>query len=308
MDLTLPRAGFSASYDLEALTSRRRALEHGPLATMFSGLNYRLVERLRTISAAPVPAARAPAAAAARAPRAGPALVTTDRGATVLELRQPEDSAVWAPYSGARPRAEAYNEASEAIILHRLRAERDAGWAPELRQRYEDAVRSGELASGECATALVDALTAELAAAYDRAPPLTPDQYRALAVPDENTPEDYITSAVARVGAGATEARLRRLLAAPAQRVPYAAAEREARLLQAVHTADAARAAWAGLRRTLRVDPEAFDLPEPRRRGVLLRAFRRAAEEALAAAPVYCAPPSLKLYAAAELRPARALS
>ncbi len=79
------------------------------------------------------------------------------------------------------------------------------------------------------------------------------------------------------------------------------AVEREARTLQAINTVDAARGVWLSLRKGLRTDAEAFSLPAPRRKVALMLAYRRSVESIVSATPVYCAPPSFKLYAAAAV-------
>jgi hypothetical protein len=345
VDLSLPQAGLHATYDLARLTDRQRALEYGPMATMFSGLSYKLVERLRTIAVEPRmagPGAEAGleagvAGSGIKAIVTGPFRFTTDGGRTFREMYPaPYDSTVssatdanaadtagkadaadaadtadttgaaggsstktWAPFAGARPRVEAYANAMAAIIFERLRAERAEGWGPDLRQRFEAAVRAGTIPAGECASeALIAALALELEKAYDLDPPKTPGAYRELVVPEEMAPESYIASAVSRLSAAATEAALQGFLAATVQRLPYAAVEREARLTQALRSLDAARLLWARLRKAYKEDAEAFELPPPKQKDALLRAFRRTAAAALAVAPLLCSPPAVKIFAA----------
>ncbi len=300
VDLSFGSARLAVTYDLEPLVSRRRALEFGPLALVTSGLNYRLVERLRTIRA--TPAAPAPAASpGAPAPPAltdGPIVVSTGAGAP----RAFGPPGRWAPFAGARPRVARYAEASAAVIFERLAAEREHTPA-DMRAQYEAAVARGAIPSGATDPAAVAAaLAAAFERAYDAAPSATPDEYRALAAPDEPGPGDYIGAAAAALTGEALAARLRSAEGDPSPRVPFGVAERECRISQAVLTADVARALWRAVRDAFRPDPEAFDLPPVRRRETLLRNHRRIAAAAAAAAQVQCAPPSLKLWAAGVVR------
>lgn len=315
LNLTLPQARLAVVYDLAPLLDRRRAQEFGPLASMASGLNYKVVERLRTIRASPVHPSELRGSSLAGPLAEGPVLVTTDGGATARKLgpaRYPSSpgarEAPWAPLAGAQLRVEAYNAATSALILERLRADRADGWTLDLRARYEAAVDDGSMPSGECgAEALVNALAEEFEKAYERDPPQTPRDFHALVVPEAPNPsdlQDYITAAVARIGNGLLEERLRRMLMTPSRRFPYAAVEREARLSQAIHSLDAARALGLRIKKAFRPDPEVFDLPPSQRKSALLRVFRRVAAAALADAPVHCAPPSLKLFAVTGVRPA----
>lgn len=304
-DLSFPQARLAVAYDLAPLVDRRRASEFGPLASTTSGLNYRLVERLRTISAVPAPA-RAPAAPAPRPVAvAGPIAVSPAPG-VVWESGPPgplgseAGGPEWAPFAGAQPRAGLYAEACAAVILDRLRAERAAGWGPALLAQYEAAARGGALPDPPVDPGLlVDALAAEFEKAYDAAPPDDPAAFRALVVPLAPAPRDYISAAVARLAGGALDARLRAHLAEAGPRVPYAPFEREARVSQAVLVADVSRELWRRLRGAYRGDDEAFAPHPVRRKALLLSHFRRIAAAAAAAAPVHVAPPSLKLWAAA---------
>jgi len=306
VDISFPQARLAVSYDLAPLIDRRRALEYGPVAPATSGLNYRLVERFRTIRSEPVAAPAGPVAAPA-GPVAepagrpafieGPLLVTADGGATVHRLGPAAGE--WAPFAGAQPRVARYADASAAVILDRLRAEREAGWGEQMRAEYEAAVDSGLIPSGETsADAVADALAGEFERAYDAAPPADAREFRDLAVPETPRPGDYISAAVARLTGGALSARLRSALAQPSPRTPYAVVEREGRISQAILTLDVARGLWRRLKDAFWVDDEAFALPPVKRKETLLRHYRRLAADAAGAAPIYCAPPSLKLWAA----------
>lgn len=74
------------------------------------------------------------------------------------------------------------------------------------------------------------------------------------------------------------------------------------RITQAATAYEAARELWRRLRRLAwELPPEAYARPGPRRSAEALRAYRRGAAAAVAAAPLDCAPPSLKRHAALAL-------
>lgn len=301
VDLTLPQARSTTRYDLAPLIDRRRAQSFGPLATTVNGLGYRLVERLRTINVEPL-TTRSHANTGTRGLTIvdGPILVSTDGGRSTHALGGGKQ--IWAPFAGAKPRVGLYADASEAIILDRLRNEWEAGWGPDLRLRYETAIGNKVIPPGDCDTGtLVNALVAEFEKVYDAAPPVSVHEFRALVVPDTAGPDTYICAAVAQVGTRVLDGRLRSALYISSPRVPYADLERESRLTQMVHVLDP-RGAAPEIRRRIgdafRPDADPFTLTGIRRKETLMRLFRRFASESMGDTPSICSPPSLKLYAA----------
>lgn len=330
-NLSLPQARLSAVYDLEPLINRQRALTFGPLASTTAGLNYRLVERLRTIRTAVVPSAHssmtrregsasgplaelehkgarqedARALSGSNSARAGALRATTD-GVTVREIAAPPG--LWAPFAGSRPCVEAYAAASADIILAGIRDGRSEGWGLDLRERYESAVR-GELAAaaaGVCSEgALIGALVAEFEVAYGRAPvpPASLDDFRSLVVPAAPNPGDYLCAAIALVGFSTLDERLSALHMKPGP-LPHAVIVREARVAQAIQAVDAGRKLWLRVKEAFRpemMDPPMFALPAGQKKIALVAAFRRIATAAVQAGPVECMPSTLKLFAATTL-------
>jgi hypothetical protein len=323
VNLALPQARLAIEYDLAPLIDRRRANDFGPLAPTTSGLNYRLLERLRTIRAVPLQRGTSATADAPEPGRCltGPLAVTTDGGFTTRTMSPPGFEAAptlpgreeaWAPFAGARPRVGQYADVTARLILAGLQADRDQGWTPDLRMKYSAAVESRELPSGECGSdALLGLLVEEFGRAYDAGPPATEADFFELVVGAGPGPDGYVVAALARAGNALLEGRLRQVLEAPNPQIPYAAVEREARLGQLLHTLDAAKGGsngpglWRALKLAFRPDPEVFELSPARRRDAHLRHFRRLAAEALAGAatPLVCSPPSLKFYASVKVRP-----
>ena len=317
VDLGLPQARLAVSYDLAPLVDRQRALAHGPLASTITGLNYRLIERLRTIRAEPYKRAEdEPSEAARLGPndglRRGPLTVTTDgqiaREFAPLGAASPEapEGTLWAPFAGARPRVGARSDAEAAVILAGIRLGRANGWGLNLQARYEAAVQGELLPSGECSKdGLLEALVAAFEKVYDAAPPESPRDFRDMVVPEAPTSGSYLCAAVVRISSSALDARLQALHFRPAAiRAPHAVVAREAWITQAIQAVEAGRKLWRRFKEAgCHPDPEAFALPADQKKTRLMKAFRRIATDVAQADPLDCLPPTLKGFASMEPRP-----
>ena len=319
VDISLPQASFDIEYDLTRLIDRRRATEFGAIAPMTAGLSHRLVERLRTIRAAPRTAhgaAPQPADGAAQLPQP-PARVPAGeplrlRVAPLLDgdcegaLRvAPPRARARAPFAGARPRAAALAAAGAAAGTAALAA---APWPPagrDLRAEFDAKVRDNPVPAGAPSR---DELLAALAAAFEGALAAAPPADRAAyyeAAAGESA-ETYITAALARIAAAHGSATLQ--IAASALQVGNsgggrsAGLARELRLTRMLTTIAAAR----DLRRQLaeafaRLRPDYAELGpagEVVQRAALMAGWRRAAAAAVAATTAAPIVPSLKLYSA----------
>ena len=90
MDLTLPQASSAVYYDHVPLTNAKAASAFGPLASMYSGLNYRLITRLNTIRTEPIPSSKTgPVVGIDAKPIKGRILRTIDGGKTFHPLALP---------------------------------------------------------------------------------------------------------------------------------------------------------------------------------------------------------------------------
>ncbi len=316
VDLTLPGTRLGVVADPGPLIDRARAAEFGPLAGAASGLNYRLVERLRTIAARPLAHHEIPESGASRrapgGPRgaalpslalAGQALpLTGDAGRTVRRVTQPTE---WAPGAGCRPRQLRLGMAEEAVILGVIRAERLAGWGLSLQERYEAAAAQSRLPNGACdqrADSLVAGLVASLDRAYEESPPEDVRGFLDLALGHGLDPAGCVASAVSGHGWAIVSLRLQAEVAAiGAPWVPYATLSRETLAAELVDSLKASQEMWKRLRGHLHVSAEAFGLPEPQRKLTLLQDFRRAAIRALQEGPVDCAPVTPAFFAASRV-------
>jgi hypothetical protein len=294
-----PSARLNISYDIGPLISRERALSFGPIAAMTSGLNYRLVERLRTITGHPV------------------SKVGFDRDSTELATRapiaagndlvaRPQTDGTWVPLGGANPRVEAYSDIMTTIILDRIR--RDA-WPADIVERYEVAIANEEVSPGETLPEnVVRVLGEEFAKCYDASPPNDLTEYRDMVVPELVGAKCYISRAVARLVEEGIRVRLREFLTNQAKKggsantSHYVEFEREIRVSAAILVNDVTRSLWRRIKEAYKPDTTLFDHGSSvRRREIHLKHFRAVAATAVAVGAVYCSPPSLKAFAASPL-------
>ena len=310
LNLTLPQARLAVTYNIAPLTLRSAATAFGKLATTTTGLNYRLVDRLRTITALPLPpqgdappTIGTPARAALQP--AGAALqFTIDNGNEIREFNP--RSAPWLPLAGCQPRVLDYGAASATVILNEIRADRDLGWGLELRDKFEAAVISETIPLGVCGVdPLVSALMAEFGRVYDAEPPIDMVALVHLVIPLDPGPETYIGAACAVLTVAAIADHLKGVvLGVGSRRAPYADIEREAILSQSMRALSLAQDIWRRIRTHFRPDPDVFKTPPSHRRAVMLSAIRKtfiAVAMSGKITPIVCQPPTLKVYAASSV-------
>lgn len=286
IDLGLPQSKIVALYNITPLIDRRSS---GPIGSLSTGLNYRLVERLRTIRTVP---RKKTDTFSDRGIQNGVLNITYD-GESVLAMLA--NTTQWAPFSGSRPRVEAYNKAAATLIMSRIHDDHVNGWNHESTAKFETAAKDKRLPVSECNKhVLLAAFTAEFEKAYDFTPPKTVLDFHQLIAPDEFTPNTYICSAITRVAVDALETRFHAFHMIGMPRVPYTAAVREIRLTQMVYILDLSQSLWRQFRSLWYVDADAFMLTETRRRIVLMDIFRTIVSKVLDGDPIECAPASLK--------------
>ena len=278
-DLTLPQARLSVVYDLGPLVDRKRAIEWGPIAATTSGLNYRLVERLRTIRATPI---------SVNTGRSTPSAAGVEGPVRLGEVTGSQ----WFPLAGPRPYVSAYADTTAEIILDRLKG------ASSLVTQYETAIENETIPYGETsADVLVDALVTAFTLVYDEATVADAEAFRALVVTETPMADSYIGRAVARITGEQLSLRLRAALVHPDPGVPYAAVEREARISQAITTVDITRTVWRRIETTTKCRSQIFTLAPIRRRS-LLRHFKKVAIKAAESVLCMVERLHLKLFAA----------
>jgi hypothetical protein len=265
-----------ATYDMERLTSKRRAAEYGHIAASTSGLNYKLVERLRTIQPAPSSAeAMAPAPATA-----GPAAVEVGPE-RALRLDPGGLRGDWLPTGGPHERVDLYTAACTERILEHVRPN-----PRELVTAYENA---GE----ESPTIDPDRLTGEI---YDRfAAQIQNPKY--VPVTERKTPIEqlregkYLPGALMIHVGVAVRAQIRRLIIKARGDTRGVEGEREAWVTAAALAEGMARTLRRHIAEQEAARPADMDA-SPLERG---RAVIRAAVRAASPLPAFV--PTLRAYA-----------
>ena len=319
VDVSIAHATFDVEYDLARLIDRRRATQFGPVAAMTAGLNYRIVERMRTIRAIPR-FRRDGADGGADDGIDGAKMIATQPplicpANTQLQLTVGGEARVApparrdrAPFAGARPRAAAHAAAVAAAAESAIRAE--SAWragapghpARDLRAEFDSRVRAdpvppGAPGGGELLAAVVAAFEAAL---YAR-PPSNVKDFVELAC-GAGAVSGYICAAYStQLGvAYLSDAR-------PRGRPPIAAAAltREAYQTRMLSVMTAAQefqrhlaAAFAQQRPGVGAFASLDNSKDDVRHAALMVDYRRAAAAAQVACIALPVVPSLKLYSA----------
>lgn len=218
VDVTLPQATMAVRYDLAPLIDAQAAAKFGPLATIFSGLSYRLVQRLKTIEESPLPAGprETPTITARELPGREAVLArTADGGASFHRLDPPP---------GARPRDFLSVQAGprpRVARLGELLARAVEGTAGGVATTIEDpeallqdyGAHADELEPTISLAELRQTLVHGFAAKYDLDPPATAEEFRVLALgdtADQDPFRTYIARAVSAVTKRAVEQKMLR--------------------------------------------------------------------------------------------------
>lgn len=285
-------AGESPAYDLGRLIDRSRAAEFGPIASTVSGLSWKTVERLRTITASQDNSLQTALAGSTatitlggqRTLRLEPADVGSDPTGAVSDSRQPDSRrpadangsstlSAWLPTGGVHDRVALYTAACAEMIMPGIRA------APrELVAEYESAQRTPTATEIDS-----DRLSKELYDAF-------------LASAGQLTLEAliqgrYIGAVLATHGLAAVSTQMRELLIKGGGD-RYIEAEREAQISAAVLAADTARTLRRHIAAQNNLRPANVDTTIAERARAVIRAAVRAA------APIYAATYTLKGYSA----------
>jgi len=324
IDLSIGQALFDVAYDIAPLIDRKVAATFGPVVNIQAGLNFNVVERLKTIQMTPRGAkagakagakvdAKADAKAGIKAvadaitPANEAILVKVDQNhARVLSGAHPR-----AYFAGMRPRAQKTADLLGGLIGIKIAEE--AAWGQghaaglTIRSEYNEHVKRIRAADVPCNT---DALLVALTTALEQKLLLTKDDslgaglalnFLRVATSDHAASADgYICQAVNAVNETQVLRRIQNALAQPVQRTPMWVLERELRLTYLLHSIDTSAVLYRRLR------PEVESMPISTidwKKGAshvklaFMALFRRAAERALAASEINCALMSLKAYA-----------
>ncbi len=306
VDARLPQAKKDVQYDLAALIDPARA---GPGDTVRSGLNYKLVERLRSIRETPRDGGETLMAAVPLPERVQDSFLLTFGGSQVLRATPPgwdygRLEGDWAPAAGVPPRLSAYSGAVGVLV-----AARRTDAAP-LVDKFtaESSSEKAAASSGPHTRVSLDILLARImqkfSAAYDAAPgdgPATPAEFLGIAAPSEYATGLYLEAAVFDAGL----AHLNRLFDrfwAPGTSGSRITAEGARRELAATVAVQAAAAGFELWRRVVGVylrrapDGAPFGYEPGQRKAALTRVHRETIAAALAAPPLDYVQMTFKLF------------
>lgn len=315
INLSIEQALFDVAYNITPLIDRKAAAKFGPVVNIQAGLNFNVVERLKTIQMA-LRRTDSVLTDSVRADSVRADVLTPANEAILLKVdqngaRELSGARPRAYFAGARPRAQKSADLLGELIGIKIAEE--AAWGQghvagsTLRGDYNEQVKRIRALDAPCNT---DALLAALITALEKKlPPAKDDSLDAgvaldflrIATSDHAASADgYICQAVNAINETQVLHRMQSALAQPVQRTPMWVLERELRLTYLLHSIDTAAVLYRRLR------PEVESIPistidwkkgAPHIKIAFMALFRRAAERALAASEINCAPMSLKAYA-----------
>lgn len=294
-NIALPQSKICIKYKLQPLISKNQLVVP---TTM--GLNFQLIERLKTIEA--VPTSQNKFVRNERfdtcLPQDGKLLVSTDPS-TTYEVGSNFAGESWFPFAGLHPRVASYNQICETIILAKIAEDRSNGWTTQIKKQYDAAVMNGEEEKGLCnLDAMLASLNKYFEAAYDANVPSNYSEFHELMVPIKNLPNNYINLAVFSVTDKTTMRAIMQLESrSMIAKVKYESSAKNFRVSQIMTTIHIAKTIWKRLKKKFNFyDNAAFKESDMKKKVMLMSAFSRIITEALKEAELICDPPSLKLY------------
>ncbi|GFR87947.1 hypothetical protein ElyMa_002505300 [Elysia marginata] len=215
IDATLPQAKTAVRYNVDPLVDLRAAAKFGPLANVFTGLNYRLVERLKTITEEAIPPGERPAPKLAIDDEPIAVLRTIDGGGTFQAMRGPLPAKAYATVgAGPRPRVAQIGELLEAAVFS---AEVPAAAGPPRTIRNPSRLVEDYNAQADFMDPLISlselghTLVLNFGKLYDTAKPANAEAFKAIVL-GEGVSRDpfrsYIAQTISEVSKRATERRL----------------------------------------------------------------------------------------------------
>ncbi|PKC05705.1 hypothetical protein RhiirA5_420578 [Rhizophagus irregularis] len=165
LDLSLAPGHLKVGYDLSLLTDRKQALRFGQLASTVTGLNYKLVQRLRSIysyTLVPPPSTRYEGGSGHDIAdlafdstgrlrvtfdretvysTTGPPFVSNNAGA---DMKQSSFSNKWAPFNGVNARIASYTEIVTSIAINTIYTQKVTGSDPSISTVLEEISSAGK--------------------------------------------------------------------------------------------------------------------------------------------------------------------
>lgn len=302
VSLVLPTANLDIKYNIKPLISKTTA-------TNIHGLNYKLVESLRTIAGTPIMTRTAQPSAAAHGVDSVPSAPWVDgqpldsiavkMGGESYTLT-PANKVKWSPDKGISARVTQYSKLCENIIMEQLEADSKFGWDAEIKKRYEAAMMDNP--TGTCsADGIINEITQAFEERYDLSPPETAIEFKEMMLPPYVN--NYICSAIGKIQSEILANTWRYMLARPTgRRVPVDASMKEAKASMLISVTSTSAIMLRRIKNASKISfDEYFEIKDPSNRKTrLMKEFRRIVTIAANAEPIPCLPLSLKIYAATE--------
>ena len=313
VDLSLPQAQFDVCYDITNLVDRKVVAKLGAIPNIQSGLNYNLVERLKTIKMTPRLADSEPIVDSDPEPiwpANDPLLISLSKEGPARKLVSQKECAYFA---GLQPRtlrlAEILGNETVAAIKAdswanpKAESKSNGPFVPTIRRDYTEQVKQLRAKDIPCNTdELVAALVGSLEKTLNGSTLDSAAQLHRI-ICDNSAAEagGYVCQAISAVNSANTSRKMRSILMQPLYRTQLSALEREMQLSSLINTVDSAVEIYRTIRPELEnlfLNNSALDWHKGFSyiKATTLVLFRRAVERALLAHPPVCNQTSLKLY------------
>ena len=276
INMTFPQAKLSTNYHLRPLIDRTVASDYGPIATINTGLNHTLIDRLKTIEAHLITSNtslnKKIKEKSDKAVINGSLFITTDNGNSVKVIK---NDGKWAPFAGSRERVQRYHQLSENIILNEIKKDIEFF---DVSERFKRAQKD----EGECPSdIIIDNLVDEVSKLCEL-----------YIINDDSEFYSYI------IGTGLPLYIITALIKIQSQKSininpKYICEGNITRTLQVL---DASKSVWNKLKSAYHIDQDIFSVPEVRRKHLLVKAFSAIAKKALSNAQIIITSPSIKLF------------
>jgi len=312
VDLSLPQARFSTKYNLKLLIDRALVSSLGPIASKTTGINYKLIQRMRSISMTPKKVSGLDAEHAAHAEHeAGnanaiisvnkPVNYTTDNGQTYQDLFlncnvvKSSDELNWQPFAGAQPNLFAFNDINAALIIPHL----DTDQGSEKLRLFETLTKGGvdkPISDGRVPNDIFTPIIVEEfeSACAKVSPHSPPDLIKLFAKEAFFTELDFVYLALHRVGSlirgqqlTSTQITVSKVTASLSD------LSRELMLTQMVQTVKAAAELRGVLESAFREHRWHADFDV---KSGLVKEFKKIYLSVIEKHIIYCSPPTIKLF------------
>jgi hypothetical protein len=299
--IALPQSKISIKYNIKPLIDRNQNI-----ANIATGLNYNLIERLKTIVEQP-----AQQYSDQQPPRTiiHSDLIVSTNVDEIYKINAPDipsrvsghgaseqASSKWGPFAGCHPRVDQYNSLSECVILSKIKED---GWSTSIRKLYENAVSDEVVPNGVCNNdMLLSLLEKSFDSVYDANPPKNVEEFRELIAPSKPSPSSYLNIATFKMAHTVVEDRLLQMQVRPgAVKIPFNVASRTLRISQLVYATDVAKILLKRLKKNfVFYNHEAFTLPDMQKKILLSQVFMKIMAAAIGENELICFPPSIKLF------------